>query len=182
MAVVSRDSRRRLVAKARAQFHTRILAAHGSGTVIYPPSTLVGPRRISLGAHVMIGPGSWLGAIDDGWLEIGDAVRCTGNVTISAAGHIVIEDHVLMARNVHVYDHEHVRTDPSVPISLQGLTPPRPVRIRSGAWLGANAVILQGVTIGRNAVIGANAVVKHDVPNHAVAVGAPARLVERRRP
>ena len=51
--------------------------------------------------------------------------------------------------------------------------------IGDGAWLGENVVVGPGVSIGRNAVIGANAVVLDDVPERAVAVGAPARIVRR---
>ena len=51
--------------------------------------------------------------------------------------------------------------------------------IGDGAWLGQNVVVCPGVTIGRGAVIGANAVVLDDVPDYAVAVGVPASVVRR---
>ena len=53
----------------------------------------------------------------------------------------------------------------------------RPVKIEDGAWIGGGAIILPGVTIGRNAVIGAGAVVTKDIPANAVAVGSPARVI-----
>ena len=67
------------------------------------------------------------------------------------------------------------------PIAIrdQGMCGTRPIEIKDGAWLGANAVVVSGVTVGRNAVIGANAVVTSDVPDYAVAVGIPARVLDR---
>jgi acetyltransferase-like isoleucine patch superfamily enzyme len=57
------------------------------------------------------------------------------------------------------------------------MTGTAPVEIKDGAWIGAQAVILSGVTIGRNAVVGANSVVTIDVPDFATAVGIPARVL-----
>lgn len=54
----------------------------------------------------------------------------------------------------------------------------KPVLIKRGAWIGAGATILPGVTVGENAVVGACAVVTHDVPDNAVAVGNPARVIK----
>jgi acetyltransferase-like isoleucine patch superfamily enzyme len=53
------------------------------------------------------------------------------------------------------------------------------VVVRRGAWIGANAVLLPGVEVGRNAVVGAGAVVTRDVPAHSVAAGNPARVIRR---
>jgi acetyltransferase-like isoleucine patch superfamily enzyme len=54
------------------------------------------------------------------------------------------------------------------------------VAIGDGAWIGAGALVLDGVTIGEHAVIGAGAVVRENVDPHAVAVGVPARVVSTR--
>jgi acetyltransferase-like isoleucine patch superfamily enzyme len=58
----------------------------------------------------------------------------------------------------------------------------KPIRIEDDVWIGFNAAVLKGVTIGRGAVIGACAVVTHDVPAYAVMVGNPARQVGESRP
>ena len=55
---------------------------------------------------------------------------------------------------------------------------PAPVKIGSRVWIGAGAIILPGVTIGDNSVIGAGSVVTKDIPDNAVAVGSPARVVK----
>jgi maltose O-acetyltransferase len=57
-----------------------------------------------------------------------------------------------------------------------------PVHIGAGAWLGANVTVLSGVSIGEGAVVGAGSVVTKDVPDYAVAVGAPARVIRSARP
>ena len=54
---------------------------------------------------------------------------------------------------------------------------PKPIRVENNVWIGANAVILQGVTIGEGAVIAAGAVVTENVPAHCVAAGVPAKTV-----
>ncbi|HEY0895880.1 MAG TPA: DapH/DapD/GlmU-related protein, partial [Sphingobacteriaceae bacterium] len=55
----------------------------------------------------------------------------------------------------------------------------RPVVISDNVWVGANAVITPGVTIGKHVVIGAGSVVTHDIPDYSVAVGIPARVVKK---
>jgi acetyltransferase-like isoleucine patch superfamily enzyme len=67
--------------------------------------------------------------------------------------------------------------DLSRPVIEQGISG-RGITIEDGAWIGAGAAVLDGVRIGSGAVIGANAVVTHDVPPHSVAVGSPARVVK----
>ncbi|HET8985440.1 MAG TPA: acyltransferase [Trueperaceae bacterium] len=92
---------------------------------------------------------------------------------------IVIEDDVMFAANVFVSDGAHGTTTGETPYKFQGITGIAPIRIGRGSWIGQNAVIMPGVTIGELAVIGANSVVTKDVPARSVAVGAPARVVKR---
>jgi acetyltransferase-like isoleucine patch superfamily enzyme len=84
---------------------------------------------------------------------------------------------VLLARGVYIADHGHAFDDRTRAVLDQGIDRVAPVEIGEGAWLGQNVVVGPGVRIGRGAVIGANAVVLDDVPDHAVAVGVPARVV-----
>ena len=150
----------------------------GTGTHLALPIQVQGAGQIAIGKDVFIGPGSWLAAVEPGArLEIGDGTGMSGYCVLSAALSVHVGRDVLFGRNVHVADHRHGIGSPGVPVRQQPLEDRRPVSIGDGSWLGQNVVVLPGVTIGEGAVVGANAVVRADVPPHAVAVGAPARVV-----
>jgi lipopolysaccharide O-acetyltransferase len=148
--------------------------------VIEPPVRLRGERRIAIGDDIYIGAGSWLQSLGDGdavALRIGSGTSIAGGCVLSAASSIVLGRKVLVARNVYVADHSHAFGDTTRAVLDQGIDRVAPVEIGDGAWLGENVVVGPGVRIGRGAVVGANAVVLDDVPDHCVAVGAPARVV-----
>lgn len=103
-------------------------------------------------------------------LVIGKNVYINPNLLAMARGGITIEDDVQLAANVQLISNNHDLYQRQILIC-------RPVRIRKGAWIGAGATIMPGVTVGRYAVIGASSVVTKDVPDYAVAVGNPARVI-----
>jgi lipopolysaccharide O-acetyltransferase len=156
----------------------------GERTVIQRPARLGGTSRIALGEHVFVGAGSWL-QVHDGApgqepaLEIGSGTSIAGACCLLAAQSVCIGDSVLFARNVYVADHSHAYRDTTRPVLAQGIEQVDPVVIEDGAWLGQNVVVCPGVRIGTGAVIGANSVVKQDVPCFSLAAGAPARVVRR---
>lgn len=156
-------------------------AAFGRKSVIQPPVRLGGVGRVAIGDEVMIGSGSWLQVIgdehDDVAIEVGDGTSIVGHCVLSAASSIRLGKRVLIARNAYVSDHSHAYRDPARAVMDQGITGIAPVVLDDGAWLGENVVIGPGVRVGKGAVIGANAVVLSDVPDHSVAVGAPARVI-----
>jgi carbonic anhydrase/acetyltransferase-like protein (isoleucine patch superfamily) len=157
-------------------------AEFGARTVLDPPVDVRGARRIALGARVWVGPGSWLYAMpersgEDPVLVVGDGVRISGGCVLAAVASVRLGNDVLLARNVYVSDHSHAFEDVTRPVRVQGVAGVGPVTIGDGAWLGQGVVVCPGVTIGRGAVIGAGSVVLRDVPDHADAVGAPARVV-----
>ncbi|MGO9822529.1 MAG: acyltransferase [Solirubrobacteraceae bacterium] len=154
-------------------------ASWGEGSSIRLPIRVNGEQSISVGRHVVIGEGSWLQTLGDGVIDIGDRCKFSGYLVISAALSIVLERDVLVARNVHILDHIHRFDCSDLPIHGQSITTPRPVRLGEGSWIGANVVILPGVTVGRGSVIGANSVVDRDVRDRVVVVGAPAREVRQ---
>lgn len=154
----------------------RSFGSCGQRTVINLPCRIVGPAGIHLGHGVKIGPSSFLEA-NGGRIEIGDGTTSTGLTQITAANLVRVGSRCLLARNVFISDHGHAFGDHVLPVRDQGITEPRAVVVEDGAWLGTNVVVTPGVTIGRNAVIGANSVVLADVPAFSVAVGAPARIV-----
>jgi acetyltransferase-like isoleucine patch superfamily enzyme len=91
---------------------------------------------------------------------------------------ITIEDDVAMGTGVHIYVSNHRYDITDIPIKHQGHYPVKPVRVCRGAWLGANVIILPGVTIGQNSVVGAGAIVTEDVEPFTVVAGNPARLIK----
>jgi lipopolysaccharide O-acetyltransferase len=157
-------------------------ASFGRRTVLELPIRLTGEDRMSIGSDVYVGAGSWLqvldGPNDHVALEIGDGTSIAGACVLSAAHSVRLGQKVLVARNVYIADHGHAYADTARAVLDQGITRVEPVEIGDGAWLGQNVVVCPGVRIGRGAVVGANSVVLDDVPDYAVAVGAPARVVK----
>jgi acetyltransferase-like isoleucine patch superfamily enzyme len=158
-------------------------ARFGRKTVLMYPVRLNGEDRIAIDEHVFIGPGSWLQTLPDGGnlsiaISIGKGCSFAGATVISAARSVILEENVLLARNVYISDHIHKYSDIDIPIMAQGLDKIGPVLIKRGAWLGQNVVVCPGVTIGAGAVIGANSVVTKSMPDYCVAAGAPARVVK----
>jgi acetyltransferase-like isoleucine patch superfamily enzyme len=164
-------------------------ARFGRRSVIQLPVRLSGEARIAVGDDVSVGAGSWLqvlagaaGGGDEIAIEIGPGTSIAGSCVLSAASHIRLGRSVLLARNVYIADHMHAYEDVGVPVLDQGITRVAPIEIGDGAWLGQNVVVLPGVRIGRGAVVGANSVVGDAVPDFAVAVRAPARVVRQLDP
>jgi acetyltransferase-like isoleucine patch superfamily enzyme len=105
-----------------------------------------------------IGEGTWIGPF----------------CLIDGSGGLVIGHSCDLAAGVHIYTHSTARrcvTNRNVAIERA------PVRIGNCTFIGANAVVLMGVTIGDHCIIGAGSVVSTDLPDHSVTVGVPARVV-----
>lgn len=157
----------------------------GKGSLLELPIRLAGEAHIEIGADVFIGSHSWLQVLSSGEprqapvIAIGDGSSIAGCCTVTAMQSVVIEPRVLMARNVYISDHIHAHESGEVAILDQGIARVAPVRICEGAWLGQGVVICPGVTVGKNAVVGANSVVRDDIPDHCVAAGAPAKVIRR---
>ncbi|WP_405303984.1 acyltransferase [Methanobrevibacter sp.] len=104
-------------------------------------------------------------------IKIGDNVFINSNSLLMARGGITIEDDVMFAANVQLLSNNHDEYDRQV------LTC-KPIHIKKGAWIGAGASILPGVTVGKYAIVGAGAIVTKDVGDYEVAVGVPAKVVK----
>jgi acetyltransferase-like isoleucine patch superfamily enzyme len=143
-------------------------------------------QYIRIGTGTMIGPHVALSAgmvpgqtcITDPVVSIGD--RCLIGRGSGIVGHLSIEigDDVYTGHHVYITDQNHGYADRTLPISMQTM-PERPVRIGAGSWIGHGSVVLPGACIGRNVTIGANSVVRGDIPDFAVAVGVPAKVVKQ---
>lgn len=110
-------------------------------------------------------------------IRIGKNVFINTGAMFTDLGGIVIEDDVLIAPMVKILTINH----PENPAERRGLIL-KPVHIKKNAWIGAGATILGGVTIGRNAIVAAAAVVTKDVPDNAVAAGIPAKTIKTINP
>lgn len=117
--------------------------------------------KISLGKRVVIRPNTMLFADPR-----------EGN------GYITIEDDVMIGSGVHIYVSNHKYTLKNTNIMDQGHNEAEDVLLEEGCWIGANSIILAGVTVGENAVIGAGSVVTKSIPSYCVAVGNPARVIK----
>ena len=106
--------------------------------------------------------------------EIGERSRIIGNTVIYAEGGVGVGSDVWIATHCTITSVTHP-TDPDERRTGRRLF--APVRIEDGAWLGAGAIILPGVTVGRDAIVGAGAVVTRDVPPGETVTGVPARVV-----
>lgn len=153
--------------------------------ICFPPATILNERYIHIGAHTMIGPYVALSAgmvpgqecVTDPVVRIGD--RCLIGKGSGIVGHLGIDigDDVWTGHNVYITDQNHGYDDPTRPISVQSM-PEQPVSIGNGSWLGHGTVVLPGATIGEHVVIGANSVVRGEIPSYTVAAGTPARVIK----
>lgn len=116
------------------------------------------PFRCDYGTNIEVGEGFYanynLTVLDVGKVTIGDNVQCAPNVSIYTAGHPLHPD----SRN-------------------SGYEYGIPITIGNNVWLGGNVILLPGVTIGDNCVIGAGSVVTRDIPANSLAAGNPCRVL-----
>jgi acetyltransferase-like isoleucine patch superfamily enzyme len=112
----------------------------------------------------------------EGRIEIGPQVFINRDVMIVALEAIIIGAGCRIAERVSIRDHDHRFGNPDVPIRDQGYVT-SPIRIGRDCWIGCNAVILKGVSIGDGAIIGAGAVVTKSIRSRSVAAGVPARVI-----
>lgn len=155
---------------------------------LYRPHALKGLRYISIGHDTVLGRGAILTAWDEfeGYhykpsIHIGNHCNIGEHSHITACHSITIGDNLLTGRYVYISDNAHgeaVASQLNIPPALRPLYVKGPVVIGNNVWIGESARILSGVTVGDGAIIGANAVVTHDVPSGAVVGGVPAKVIK----
>ncbi|MET9802891.1 acyltransferase [Streptomyces sp. NPDC006368] len=159
----------------------------GAGTrLAFPQGTVFGEAWIEVGDHCIIAEQVTLTAGMMPGLDLGpEPVLTLGNgVVLGRGSHVIADAAVTIGADtfcgpyVYITSTNHSYDDPHEPVGRQW---PRtqPVEIGPGSWLGTGAVILPGARLGRNVVVAAGAVVRGEVPDHAVVAGAPARVVRR---
>ncbi|HEX9366011.1 MAG TPA: DapH/DapD/GlmU-related protein [Vicinamibacterales bacterium] len=135
-------------------------------------------RGITIGSGVFVGRNSIL-SCKNGDIDVADGANVGFNCEIFSASRVTIGKDALLAAYCYVIGGDHDFSDPSAAVLAQARRS-EGVAIGAGAWLGAGAKILDGVTVGDRAVVGAGAVVREAVPDGAIAVGIPARVVGQR--
>ena len=114
-----------------------------------------------------------------GAVKIGDRTRIgLGNTII---GPVTIGNDIRLAQNVVLSGLNHNYTAIDQPIHAQGVST-TPIVIEDETWIGANVVIVAGVTIGKHCIVAAGSVVTKDVPSYSVVVGNPARVLKKYNP
>lgn len=167
--------------ETRPRWFIRLMAPfyqhRGRGAVIHRSVRMDTPpyRRFSLGRKSVIESFSCINnAVGD--VIIGDHTRVGLHNTI--IGPVTIGSHVNLAQGITVTALNHNFSDSTLRIDEQGVST-TPVVIGDDVWIGANAVVLPGVHIGRHVVVAAGAVVTRDVPDGCVAAGVPATIKKR---
>lgn len=133
------------------------------GAEFRPGAYAITCSKISLGKNVIIRPGTMLFA----------------DPRTSFFGNIVLEDNVMIGSGVHIYVANHEYTKAGLDIMEQGHQKPQNVKIGKGTWVGAKSIILPGVTIGENCVIGSGSVVTKSIESHCLYAGNPAKLIKK---
>lgn len=129
----------------------QILGSVGPGSVIRPPF------YVDYGCNIRIGRGVFLNF----------------NCVLLDVTHITIGDQTQIGPGVQIYAADHPRDPAQRRANLEN---GRPVHIGANVWIGGGAILLPGVTVGDDAIIGAGSVVTRDVPRGAMVVGNPAKI------
>lgn len=151
-----------LIIELNTQYHTKEMILHYlqeiTGKTISPSVEVSLPFYSDFGKHITFGKNIFINQ----------------NVTLVDLGGIVIEDNVLIGPGAKLITVNHLME----PAKRRGINV-APIHVKKTAWIGANAVILPGITIGENAVIAANSTVTKDVPANTIVAGNPARQIRK---
>ena len=166
---------------ARPRWYIRLLAPlyqhRGRGSKIYNSVRMDTPpyRRFSIGRQSVVESFSCSNnAVGD--VVIGDHTRIGLHNTI--IGPVSIGSHVNLAQGITVTALNHNFSEPNKRIDEQGVST-QEIVINDDVWIGANAVILPGVTIGSHCVVAAGAVVTKDIPDGCIVAGVPAKIIKQ---
>lgn len=186
MADLARYPMRRaeLRAKLMRPYWSRRFYAFGEQTILHRPGSVFGAHQIAIGNHSLILAGTYLSVETYAWdrpapvLRIGDRVGIRPYCMISAAEEIVIEDDVIIGAFTSVIDSDHTFSG-GQPNVMHNALRTEPIRIGRGTWLAERVAVLRGSTIGRCCIVGANSVVRGELPDYSIAAGVPARVIGR---
>jgi acetyltransferase-like isoleucine patch superfamily enzyme len=135
-------------------------------------------RGIDLGDRVFVGRNTIL-SCKNGDIVLDDDANVGFNVEIFSASRVRVGKKVLVAAYTYLVGGDHLYDRTDVPVLDQGRTA-RGIEVDDHAWLGAHVVVTDGSRVGRDAIVGAGAVVVGEVPDFAIATGIPAKVVRNR--
>jgi acetyltransferase-like isoleucine patch superfamily enzyme len=143
------------------------------------------PFAVMIGENVNIQKFVWLNAkrklsSSEKTLVIHNGSYIGSFCQINAFEKVIIEEKVLIGDRVLITDSYHNFDDKEIPIIDQGDSFRGAVVVGAGTWIGSGAVVLANVKIGKNCIVGANAVVTKSLPDYSIAVGNPAQIVKFR--
>ena len=163
-------------------FNKNILSKKHLQITTYIPKDciLLGVENIKFSKNVSIGFKSLFTA-EGGEIIVGANTSFNSGVHINASvcGKIVIGENCLIGPNVVMRTADHVFERIDIPIRKQGHKCAN-IFLDDDVWIGANVIILGGVTIGKGVVVGAGSVVTKNIPEYSVVVGAPAKIIKSR--
>lgn len=169
--------------KTISYFHSVFWGYFGEGTKIIKPMRIINKKSIFLGKRVNILNNARMEAIEGKWgnqkysgkIIIRDGTSIEQNCHIIAAKTLEIGEDCVLSANVYISDCSH-GYEPSNRIMEQSLQVKK-TNIGKGCFIGYGACIMPGVTLGDHVVVGANAVVTHDVEPYSIVAGVPARVI-----
>ncbi|WP_417908598.1 acyltransferase [Candidatus Electronema sp. PJ] len=136
-------------------------------------------QSLRIGNKVLIGRFSQL-KVRGGEMELADNISSGPFCHFGTASHLSVGEYAMFGGNCFIGANQHSFKDSNLPIAEQGLSRRGGVVIGRDVWIGAHAIVHDGVQIGDGAVIGSNAVVTKDVPPLAIAAGVPAKIIGTR--
>jgi acetyltransferase-like isoleucine patch superfamily enzyme len=179
-----------------------LLNRMGRGTVIGCRVMLRAPGRITIGEQVMIDDQVVLDAkgessaivlgnnlliarntilsCNDSSIRTGNLLSIGASCIISSRSHISIGSNVQIGAGSQLMAGTHSADDPEMPSLLQPRVS-KGITVEDNVWIGNGTIILDGVTVGRNSIVGAGSVVSKDVPAYTVVLGNPARVIQKRK-
>lgn len=187
----------------RAKLYPCLLGKCGRGVVFGTNVVLRHPHKIEIGANtiiddnclldakgwdnagIRIGAGVYLGrnsilSCKNGDIVLGDRVNIGFNCEVFSGSRVVLGADTLVAAYCYLIGGDHAPQDVNASVTEQP-SRSRGIEIGPQCWFGAGVKVLDGITVGNNAIIGAGAVLTRSIPAYAVALGVPARVVRDRR-
>ena len=173
---------------------------------VHPTSKIKASSNISMGRNFSVGRNCYIDALSEQGLVLGNNVsmgfhthiELTGSMKLlgkgmivgnnvglgshghygSGAGLLSIGDDTIFGNYVSIHPENHIYSDKSKPIRLQGVQSVGGVSIGNNCWIGAKATILDGTHIGNNCIVAAGAVVKGTFPDNVIIGGVPAKIIK----